>query len=70
MKVYSSAEVGAAIRDKRKSQGYTQEQLAEYCGCGPRFISDLENGKETAQLGKTLMVLMMLGLDVRIESRK
>ena len=69
MKVYSAAEVGAAIRAKRKSLGYTQEQLAEFCGCGPRFISDLENGKETAQLGKAIQVLMMLGLDIRIESR-
>ena len=69
MKVFSSAEVGAAVRAKRKSLGYTQEQLAEFCGCGPRFISDLENGKDTAQLGKTLQVIAMLGLDVHIESR-
>jgi len=33
-------------------------------------MSDLENGKETAQVGKVLKVLTALGLDMTIEARK
>jgi hypothetical protein len=32
-------------------------------------MSDLENGKETVQVGKLLQVATALGLDVCIESR-
>ena len=31
-------------------------------GTGVRFISDLENGKESCELGKTLKVLKNLGI--------
>ena len=33
------------------------------------FISDLENGKETIQFGKVLVVASMLGLDLSIDVR-
>lgn len=38
-----------------------QTQLAHAAGVGVRFIVDLEAGKPTAQLGKTLQVLRCLG---------
>jgi len=34
------------------------------CGTGLRFIIDLEKGKATCQIGKTLAVLQSLGLAV------
>lgn len=34
------------------------------CGTGIRFIVDLEKGKPTCQIGKTLQVLQLLGLAV------
>lgn len=43
-----------------------QEQLAALAGVGPRFLSEVENGKESAQIGKVLHVLWRLGLDVSI----
>lgn len=42
--------------------GITQAELALASGTGMRFISDLENGKPTCQIGKTLTVLQTLGL--------
>ena len=33
------------------------------------FVSQLERGKPTAELGKALRVAAMLGLDVRFEAR-
>lgn len=69
-RVISVADVGAAIRKKRKEDGLTLIDAAALCGVGYRFMSDLENGKETAQLGKVLQVLKALGLDVFIELKK
>lgn len=69
-KIATAADIGAAIRKKRKDDGLTLADAAALCGVGYRFMSDLENGKATAQMGKVLQVLNALGLDVYIESRK
>ena len=61
-------EFGRTIRNKRKKLGYTQAQLSEYTGFSTSFISDLENGKETAELGKALFLLQLLGLDLAINN--
>lgn len=45
---------GEAIRQRRKKLGYTQVFLAEFSGFSVSFISDLENGKSTAELGKAI----------------
>ena len=34
-----------------------------------RFLSELERGKETAELGKSLQVLFNLGLEVIVQPR-
>ncbi len=60
--------MGKRIRELRRAQGVTQAQLAGLSNTGVRFISDLENGKETCQLGKILHVLATLGVDVSIHS--
>ena len=65
-KVKSPAEIGQAVRKKRKKDGLTLADAAALCGVGYRFLSDLENGKPTAELGKTLQVLAALGLEVRV----
>ena len=49
MRINSMKVLGQAIRARRKELGYSQQEMAEYCGCGTRFVSDLENGKETIQ---------------------
>jgi HTH-type transcriptional regulator / antitoxin HipB len=68
-KVITAADIGKAIRKKRKEDGLTLADTAALCGVGYRFMSDLENGKETAQLGKVLKVLTALGLDMTIDVR-
>lgn len=55
-------ELGRIIRESRKDQGLTQEQLAGMTGTGRRFIHDLESGKDTVQLSKVLLVLGALGI--------
>jgi len=58
------------IREKRKKDGLTQAEAASLCGVGVRFLSDLENGKETLQISKVLKVLEGLGLVVEVRERK
>jgi y4mF family transcriptional regulator len=55
-------QLGQIVKKERKAMGLTQADLALTSGTGMRFISDLENGKPTCQIGKTLTVLKTLGL--------
>jgi HTH-type transcriptional regulator/antitoxin HipB len=68
-KISTSDELGKIIRFKRKEIGVRQEVAAGMAGVGTKFLSQLENGKETAELGKTLQVLRKMGLDVYIFPR-
>ncbi len=69
MGVLTAKDFGAAIRTRRKKLGYTQAQLADACGVGVMFVSQLENGKETTQLEKALRVANMVGLTINLEER-
>ena len=67
--INSIHELGELILKTRKSQKLTQEQLSAICGVGVRFIRELEQGKQTCQIGKVLIVLKMLGLGVYTTQR-
>lgn len=62
----TSAEIGDIVRTTRKAAGLRQDELAGAAGVGLRFIVDLEAGKPTAQIGKTLQVLSALGCSLDI----
>lgn len=64
--VTSVHELGKAIREVRKAQGMTQEDVSGLAGFGNRFIIDLEHGKETVQMQKVIDVLGLLGLELII----
>lgn len=49
--------------------GLRQDELAAAAGVGLRFLVELENGKATVQLGKTLDVLAATGLDLQLLSQ-
>ena len=63
-------ELGELLRKKRKSQGLTQGRVAEYCGVSVKFISEVERGKETAEIGKILYLLNTLGIDLIADTRE
>ena len=69
MKISDSASLGIVIRNRRKQLGYTQKYISDFTGLSVSFISDLENGKPTAELEKTLSVINLLALDIFIEER-
>ena len=60
---------GAEIRRRRKELGYTQSYLAGFTGFFFFFISDLENGKPTSELGKAIILANLLGLDLTLKER-
>lgn len=59
-------DIGKSIRAARKAQGLRQDQLAAAANVGVRFLIELEAGKPTAQLGKTLDVLSALGTSIEL----
>ena len=63
---HTSADIGRIIRQTRKSLGVTQRDLALTSGTGLRFISELERGKDTCEIGKVLTVLATLGIKVEL----
>ena len=65
-KTLTPADIGAIVRNARKAQSLRQDELAGAAGVGLRFIVDLEAGKPTAQIGKTLQVLQALGCSIAI----
>jgi len=66
LRIRSVADIGKAVRKKRKEDGLTLADAAALCGVGYRFLSNLENGKVTVELGKTLQVLSCLGLQIQV----
>ena len=62
--------LGAALRNRRKSLGLTQQELARLAGCGLAFLYELESGKATVRLDKLLGVLGVLGLELSLVEGK
>ncbi len=69
MKIYDAESFGLALRQRRKEMNYTQREISDLTGFSISFISDLENGKSTAEIGKAIYLANVLGLDIDIKSR-
>jgi HTH-type transcriptional regulator / antitoxin HipB len=62
-------DIGRFVRSRRRAQGLKQAELAALSNVGTRFLSDLENGKGTVEIGLTLRVLSTLGYECDIRAR-
>lgn len=67
--VTNAGVLGELLRKKRKTQHLTQSQVAEYAGVSIKFVSEVERGKETAEIGKVLHLLQTLGIDLIADTR-
>ena len=67
--ITDAKDFGQVLRQRRKKLGYTQAFLSEFSGLSVTFISDLENGKPTAHLGKAIYLANLLGLDCSLTPR-
>ncbi|WP_051329757.1 helix-turn-helix transcriptional regulator [Niveispirillum irakense] len=68
-RIASTADIGDAIRARRKALKLTQRQLAALAGLSLEFVNGIENGKPTAEIGKTLELLTALGIDLEARVR-
>lgn len=59
--------LGDAIEAERKRRKLTQGQLASLSNTSINFISQIERGKKTAQMGKVIDVLQILGMQLVIK---
>ena len=57
-------DLGSLARAHRKSKHLTLQTLSGLSNLSIRFLSEFERGKETAELGKVLRALKILGLEV------
>ena len=62
-------QLGSAVREKRKTDGLTQQDLAAIANVGVRFVSDFENGKPTVQFDSVMSVLQALGLQLSVSPK-
>ncbi len=67
MKLLSTEQIGASIRQRRRQAKLTQRELALSCGVGLRFLIELERGKPTCQIGKALQVMRALGISLSVD---
>lgn len=61
--------IGRQIRKQRRRQGLRQVELASLSGVGTRFVSDLENGKTSLEIGRVLRVLNTVGLVISVDEK-
>jgi transcriptional regulator with XRE-family HTH domain len=60
----AAAAFGDLVRSRRKLLKMRQDQLALATGVGRRFLIELEAGKSSCQLGRSLLVAQALGLSL------
>jgi len=64
IEVTSPDDLGLLIRKVRESRHQSQQSFADLAGVGRRFVSELENGKATLELGKVLKVMRAAGISI------
>ena len=68
MLVKTPVDIGRIIRSARIAEGLSQTQLAAQFGSTQSWISEIENGKPTAELGMVLKVLSFLRVEIDVNS--
>ena len=63
----SVQDAGVAIRTMRKRAGIRIDDFALTAGVSKQFMTDLENGKASVQMGMVLSLLQRLNLRVSID---
>lgn len=66
--IRAASDLGASIRERRKTLSMTQGDLAMQAGVSVATISAIENGKDTAQIGIVLDLCRDLGLRLCVET--
>ncbi len=65
--IRTTGELGAAIKGRRTDLGWSQAGLAKAANVSRPWLSELEQGKRSAQVGLVLAVLDALDLSLRLD---
>ncbi|MFO0976877.1 MAG: helix-turn-helix domain-containing protein [Planctomycetaceae bacterium] len=68
-KINNSTQLGRLVRERRKQAKLTLKDAAGMAGVGVRFLSELERGKPTVQIGRALQVLQLFGLELHVHTK-
>ena len=68
MQIGTAEALGQYLRDRRRAAGLTQSDLATRAQVSRRWLSDLESGKPTAEIGLVFRVVSALGLFIDLRS--
>jgi y4mF family transcriptional regulator len=60
-------EIGQLIRSRREAKGLTQAALAKQLGASRKWVMEMEGGKTTAEIGRILQALSVLGVALCIK---
>jgi len=63
-RIRSGRELGATVRARRGELGRSQGEIAAAAGVSRQWLSELESGKQTAEVGLVLRVFDALALDL------
>ena len=69
-RIQSARELGATVRARRGELGRSQAETAAAAGVSRQWLSELESGKQTAEVGLVLRVFDALDLDLVPEPRR
>ena len=62
------SDLGLLIRDRRKSLGLDQRELAEKVGVSRLWIIEIEKGKPRAEIGLVMRTLLALALELDVST--
>ena len=67
MRITTTEDFGRYLRERRRALGLTQTQLAAKARVSRRWLSDLEAGKERAELGLVIQTVHALSMIVDLQ---
>lgn len=62
-------DIGRLVRRQRRKIGLRQAELAALADVGTRFVSELEHGKSSLEIGRVFRVVEAVGLNISVERR-
>lgn len=69
MQIRTPRELAMRLKETRLEQGLSQAELADRIGVSRRWVSQLESGKKTLEVGLVLRAITALGLECDVRPR-
>lgn len=70
MRIRTARDIGILIKEARRRRGLSQAALAKMINTTQTWVSWIENGKQSAEIGSVLLALNALGVKMNFELPK